>query len=158
MVSAGVKSILDVPASLERLETLSITVIGFRTRRFPGFYLADSGMPIQEAIEEAEDLVAVVSARDEMEIPGAIVLANPVPADHQLDPAEHDRVLADAWAASGEAEISGHDATPFLLDYIQRATQGRSLEVNVAVYENNVALAARVATALASAAEVGSGR
>jgi pseudouridylate synthase len=149
MVSAGVKSILDVGASLERLETLSITLVGYRTTRFPGFYLADSGLALDYAVEGPEQAADLVRARDALAVPGAIVVANPVPAESQLDPAEHDRVLREAWTAAGEAGIVGHDATPFLLDYMQRATEGRSLDVNVAVYDNNVAVAGAIARALA---------
>jgi pseudouridine-5'-phosphate glycosidase len=149
MVSAGVKSILDVGASLERLETLSITLVGYRTTRFPGFYLADSGFSRDYAVADAEEAAALVRARDELGVPGAVLVANPVPLEHQLDPAEHDRVLGDALAAMEAAGIGGHDATPYLLDQVQRATGGRSLDVNVAVYENNVRLAGEIARALA---------
>ncbi len=149
MVSAGVKSILDVGASLERLETLSITLVGYRTTRFPGFYLADSGFAIDYAVDSPAEAADLVRARDALGVPGAILVANPVPAEHELDPAEHDRVLGEALAAMDAAGIGGHDATPYLLDHVQRATGGRSLDVNVAVYENNVALAGEIAKALA---------
>ena len=148
MVSAGVKSILDVGASLERLETLSITLVGYRTSRFPGFYLADSGFAIDYSVDDPEQAADLVRARQALGVPGAIVVANPVPADRQLDPAEHDRVLGEALASAERDVVLGHDATPYLLDHIQRATQGRSLDVNVAVYENNVRLAGEIATAL----------
>jgi pseudouridylate synthase len=151
MVSAGVKSILDVGASLERLETLSITLVGYRTTRFPGFYLADSGFAIDYSVDDPQQAADLVRARDVLGVPGAILVANPVPADHQLDPAEHDRVLGEALAAMDAEGVGGHDATPYLLDRVQRATEGRSLDVNVAVYENNVALAGAIAKALADA-------
>lgn len=149
VVAAGVKSILDIPASLERMETLSVTVVGFGTTRFPGFYISDSGFEVEYAVADAAAAARLVQARDALGIDGAIVVANPVPADRQLDPAEHDAVLADALAAAGAAHIVGHDSTPFLLDYVQRATQGRSLDVNVAVYRNNVGLGGEIATNLA---------
>ncbi len=149
MVSAGVKSILDVGASLERLETLSITLVGYRTTRFPGFYLADSGFALDYAVDGPEQAADLVRARDALGVPGAILVANPVPAESQLDPVEHDLVLGEALAAMDAAGIGGHDATPYLLDQVQRATGGRSLDVNVAVYENNVALAGEIARALA---------
>jgi pseudouridylate synthase len=148
VVSAGVKSILDIPASLERLETLSIAVVGYRTRRFPGFYVADSGFEIEYAVADAREAAALVRARDALGVAGAIVVANPVPEGQQLDRAEHDAVLADALAAAVRGGVVGHDSTPFLLDYVQRATQGRSLDVNVAAYRNNVALAGQIAAAL----------
>jgi pseudouridine-5'-phosphate glycosidase len=149
MVAAGVKSILDIGASLERLETLSITLVGYRTKRFPGFYLADSGFAIDYSVDDAAQAADLVRARDALGAPGAIVVANPVRAEHQLDPALHDRVLGEALAAMDAEGIGGHDATPYLLDHVQRATRGRSLDVNVAVYENNVALAGEISRALA---------
>ncbi|MEO7234005.1 MAG: pseudouridine-5'-phosphate glycosidase [Lapillicoccus sp.] len=150
VVSAGVKSILDIPASLERLETLSIAVVGYRTTRFPGFYVADSGFEVEYAVADADEAARLVRARDALGVTGAIVVANPVPEDQQLDRAEHDAVLAQALAAAEAAAVVGHDSTPFLLDYVQRATGGRSLDVNVAAYRNNVALAGEVATRLAA--------
>ncbi len=152
VVSAGVKSILDIPASLERLETLSIAVVGYRTTRFPGFYVADSGFGVEYAVADATEAARLVRARDALGVAAAIVVANPVPEEDQLDRAEHDAVLVEALAAAEYQGVSGHDSTPFLLDYVQRATQGRSLDVNVAAYRNNVALAGRIATALGETA------
>ncbi|MDQ6896196.1 MAG: pseudouridine-5'-phosphate glycosidase [Actinomycetota bacterium] len=149
VVAAGVKSILDIPASLERMETLSVTVVGYRTPRFPGFYISDSGLEVEYAVDDAAAAAQLVRARDALGIDGAIIIANPVPDDHQLDRAEHDVVLTDALAAAGAARIAGHDSTPFLLDFVQRATQGRSLDVNVAVYRNNVSLGGEIARSLA---------
>jgi len=151
VISAGVKSILDVGATLERLETLSIGVLGYRTTAFPGFYVHDSGHAISSSVETPEEAAAVVRARDALGIPAAVLLANPIAEDAQLDVEEHRAVLAAALAAAEEEAITGHDTTPFLLDWIQRATDGRSLDVNVEVYRGNVALGAAVATALARA-------
>ena len=150
VVSAGVKSILDIRATLERLETLNIPVVGFKTTKYPGFYVADSGHEIEFAVDSAEEAAAVAASRDELGLRSALLVANPVPVDEQLDPAEHDRVLAEAWRAADEQGVVGNDTTPFLLDHIQRATGGRSLDVNVAVYRNNVAVGAAIAAALAS--------
>ncbi|HEX6447528.1 MAG TPA: pseudouridine-5'-phosphate glycosidase [Streptosporangiales bacterium] len=151
VVSAGVKSILDIAATLERLETLNIPVVGYRTTRYPGFYVADSGHRVEYAVDGPEEAAAVARARDELGLGSAVLVANPVPEADQLDPAEHDRIVAGAWTAAEREGIVGHDITPFLLDHIQRATGGRSLEVNVAVYRNNVAVAGEIARALASA-------
>lgn len=150
VVSAGVKSVLDVPATLERLETLSIPVVGYRTTRYPGFYVADSGQRIETAAQTPQEVADMAAARDALGLPAALLVANPVPAGQQLDPAEHDRVLAQAWQAAERAQVSGKDITPFLLDHIQRATGGRSLEVNVDVYRNNITVAAAIARAMAS--------
>jgi pseudouridine-5'-phosphate glycosidase len=148
VVSAGVKSILDVPGTLERLETLSVTVLGYRTDAFPGFYVRDSGVPVPARVESPEEAAAVVRARDALGLRSAVVLANPVAEEAQLDPGEHRAVLDSALAAADERGIAGHATTPFLLDHMRRATEDRSLEVNVAVYRGNVALGARVARAL----------
>ena len=152
VVSAGVKSILDVPATLERLETLNVTVLGYRTDTFPGFYVRDAGVPVPTRVDAPEEAAAVARARDALGLRGAVVLANPVAAEAQLDVAEHRAVLDAALAEAADRGVVGHDTTPFLLERVRHATQGRSLEVNVAVYRGNVGLAARVAAALAAGA------
>ena len=151
VISAGVKSILDVAATLERFETLSIPVIGYRTNSYPGFYVSDSGHRIVYRVEDFAGAAAIIRARDDFGLPQAVLLANPVPTDEQLPPAELDEILARAWAAAEQHGVIGNATTPFLLDYIQRDTGGRSLDVNVAVYRNNVAVGAGVATALCAA-------
>lgn len=132
VVSAGVKSVLDVPATLERLETLGIPVVGYRTTAFPGFYVADSGYRITHAVHRPEQVAAARVAADELGLDVALLVANPVPEHEQLPPHVHDEVLARATAALVERGIGGQDATPFLLEYIRDATGGASLEVNVA--------------------------
>jgi pseudouridine-5'-phosphate glycosidase len=149
LVSAGVKSILDIGATLERLETLNIPVVGYRTNRYPGFYIADSGFTLDYRIESPADAAALARARDELGLASAVLVANPVDEAKQLDPDFHDRVLAEALAEASASGITGHDTTPFLLDYVQRATGGRSLEVNLEVYRGNVALGAEIARAVA---------
>ncbi len=149
LVSAGVKSILDVGATLERLETLGIPVVGHRTLRYPGFYVADSGFALETRIESAADAAAIARARDDLGLEAAVLVANPIAEAEQLDPGLHDRVLAEALAAADAAGVTGHDTTPFLLDFVQRATGGRSLEVNLAVYRGNAALGAEIARAVA---------
>ena len=150
VVCAGVKSILDVGATLERLETLNVTVVGFRTDAFPGFYLSDSGHPVGWRVEEPEDVAAVARARDALGLGDrAIVVANPLPAGEQLDPALHDRVLAGSLAAAADAGIAGRDVTPFLLDRFHRETGGASLAANVRLVLRNAALAGRIAVARA---------
>ncbi|ALE81563.1 pseudouridine-5'-phosphate glycosidase [Pseudonocardia sp. AL041005-10] len=148
VVSAGVKSVLDVPATLERLETLGVTVAGYRTHAFPGFYVADSGHRVGQRLESPEQVAAAWRAARDLGLPGALLVANPVPAAEQLPPGLHDAALADALAALDDAGIGGQDATPFLLARVRAATGEASLEVNVAVYRHNVALGARIATAL----------
>ena len=149
VVAAGVKSILDVGATLERLETLNVTVVGYRTDRFPGFYLTDAGFPVPWRMDSATELAAVARARCELGIPGGMLVANPLPEAEQLDPALHDRVLAEGLAAAQDAGVRGKDATPFLLERFHRETGGESLRANVALVKANAALAAELARELA---------
>lgn len=148
VVSAGVKSILDIPLTLERLETLNLTVVGYRTTDYPGFYVADSGHDLEYSADSPAEIARMAHARDDLGIASTILVANPISADRQLDPVLHGEVLARALAAADSAGVSGHDTTPFLLDYIQRETGGRSLDVNVDVYRGNVRLGAQIALAL----------
>jgi pseudouridylate synthase len=147
VVSAGVKSVLDIPATLERLETLSIPVVGYGTREFPAFWLRESGYQLDWAVDGAADVAAIMRARDELGQPQGLIVANPVPLDQQWDPAEHDRVLATAWEAAETAGVRGKAVTPFLLGFIVDASGGRSLEVNLDLARNNVRVAADIATA-----------
>ncbi|MBH0098038.1 pseudouridine-5'-phosphate glycosidase [Salinibacterium sp. NSLL150] len=148
VISAGVKSILDIPATLERFETLNIPVIGYGTTKYPGFYVTDSGFSIGYSVDTPEEVAAVVTARDELGLPQSVLLANPVAADKQLPPEQLDDILARAWAEAEKQGISGNASTPFLLDFIQKDTKGVSLDVNVEVYRGNVSLGGLVATAL----------
>lgn len=146
VVCAGVKSILDVPATLQRLETLNVTVVGYRTDRFPGFYLHSSGEPVDWTVDSAAAVAAIMRGQDDLDGPGtALVVANPVPRDRQLDPGLHDRVLADALAAADRERVSGQAITPFLLDQLVRHTGGASLEANLAAVRGNAGLAAEIA-------------
>jgi pseudouridylate synthase len=147
VVCAGVKSILDVPATLERLESLSVTVVGYRTTTFPGFYVADSGSPLDWSVDDPAQAAAVFAARRELAA-GAVVVANPLPDDEQLDPALHDRVIADALAAAGAAGVRGKAVTPFVLEHLHRASEGATLAVNVRLVLRNAELAGRIAAAL----------
>ncbi|MDO0928220.1 pseudouridine-5'-phosphate glycosidase [Streptomyces sp. TG1A-8] len=150
VVCAGVKSILDVPATLQRLETLGVTVAGYRTDRFPGFYLSDSGHPVDWTLRTPEQVAEVMRAQDGLGgRESALIVANPVPEEQQLDPALHARVLADALRACAEEGITGQAVTPFLLDHLVRHTDGASLRANLAAVRGNVRLAARIATAWA---------
>jgi pseudouridine-5'-phosphate glycosidase len=151
VVCAGVKSILDVGATLERLETLNVTVLGYGTERFPGFYLTDSGHPVAWRVDSPAEAAAVVLARTELGTDDrAVLVANPLPPDEQLDPALHDRVLAEGLAAAERAGMAGKDVTPFLLDFLSRETGGESLEANVRLVVRNAGLAARIAAELSA--------
>ncbi len=148
VISAGVKSILDIPATLERFETLNIPVIGYGTKQYPGFYVTDSGFSVGYAVNTPDEVAAIVTARDELGLPQSVLLANPIAADKQLPPEQLDDILARAWAEAEKKGISGNASTPFLLDFIQRDTQGVSLDVNVEIYRGNVTLGGLVASAL----------
>lgn len=150
VVCAGVKSILDIGATLERLETLNVAVLGYRTGRFPGFYLTESEFPVPWRVESAAEVAAVARSRDELGIGSAVIVANPLPPGDQLEPALHDRVLSEALAAARAAGIEGKDVTPFLLDHLARETQGASLEANVRLVLGNARLAAEIARELAA--------
>ncbi|MFD7421740.1 pseudouridine-5'-phosphate glycosidase [Streptomyces californicus] len=150
VVCAGVKSILDVQATLQRLETLGVGVLGYGTGLFPGFYLSSSGEPVDWTVHSPEEVVEVIRAKAALGgPPTALVVANPVPEEEQLDPRLHDRVLAEALDACRERAVAGQAVTPFLLDQLMRRTDGASLEANLAAVRGNVALAARIAVAAA---------
>jgi pseudouridylate synthase len=148
VVCSGVKSILDVGATLERLETLNVGVLGYRTDRFPGFYLRDSGHPVPWVADSLEEVAAVLKQQDALGTAFyGLVLANPIGADDELDADLHDRTLTSGLAAAEEAGVQGKDVTPFLLDHFHRETEGKSLTANVALVRSNARLAAGVAAA-----------
>ncbi|GHJ09436.1 pseudouridine-5'-phosphate glycosidase [Micromonospora humidisoli] len=150
VVCAGVKSILDVGATLERLETLGVGVVGYRTRRFPGFYLTDSGFDLDWSVDSPEQVAAVLAAREQHGVHGGgLIVANPLPVDEQLDPALHDRTLTEGLARLGRDGVTGKAVTPFLLAHFHSATEGASLAVNVRIILRNADLAARIAVAAA---------
>lgn len=151
VVCSGVKSILDVAATCERLETLNIAVIGYRTDQFPGFYLADSGHRVSWRVESAEQAAEVLRAwRRHGTDRYGWVLANPIAPEAELDHALHDRVLTAGLAAAAQAGIAGKDVTPFLLDFFHRQTRGASVAANIALVLANAGLAAQVAAAYAN--------
>jgi pseudouridylate synthase len=148
VVCSGVKSILDVGATLERLETLGVTVLGYGTDRFPGFYLHESGFPAPWRVDTPAEVAAVLAARRHLGTDDrAVVVANPLPVEEQLDPATHDRVLDAGLAAAADAGIGGKEVTPFLLDFFHRETGGASLDANVRLVVRNARLAAEIAAA-----------
>ena len=146
VVCAGVKSILDVGATLERLETLAIGLVGYKTTAFPGFYLTDSGFTIEHRVESAADIAAVIKARESVGTNGAALLvANPVVKE--MNRAKHDQILATGLAKAEAAHITGKDVTPFLLEHFHTTSHGESLSVNIEIIKSNSALAADIAVA-----------
>lgn len=147
VVSAGVKSILDISATLERLETLSVPVVGYRTDVFPAFWLSESDYSLDWRVESGAEVAAIMQARDALGYRHGIVVANPVPHDQQWDPATHDRMLEEALASATQDGIRGKDVTPYVLSYIVEHSKGASLGVNLDLVSNNIAVAVEIATA-----------
>lgn len=147
VVCSGVKSILDVGATLERLESLNVGILGYATAAFPGFYLTDSGFAVDWSVQDPDDVARIMAARDRLRVRSALVVANPLPADQQLDPDLHDAVLEEGLRLAAARNVSGKDVTPFLLDHFHRATHGASLVVNERIIVRNAELAARIAVA-----------
>ena len=148
VVCAGVKSILDVAATLERLETLAIGLVGYQTRKFPGFYLTDSGFEIENQVENAVEIAAIIKARRDVGTgESALIVANPV--KNQMDPARHDAILKSGLEGAAKNHITGKHVTPFLLEHFHTASEGESLRVNIDIIKSNSALAADIAVALA---------
>lgn len=151
VVCAGVKSILDVAATLQRLETLGVPVVGYRTRTFPGFYLSTTDHELAWSVDDPAGAAALFAARAGVGLDGrGLVLAAALPHEEQLDPALHDRVLTAALEQLAARGISGAAVTPFLLDCFHTETAGESLAVNIRIIERNARLAAQIAVAMAS--------
>ena len=150
VVCSGVKSILDVPATLEYLETAGVPVVGYRTERFPGFYLADSGRPVDWSVADEKEAARLVLALGELGLGSSgLVIANPLSEEDQLDPGVHDRALRAGLEEMERRGVRGKDVTPFLLDRFAEETGGESLKVNKKIIAGNARLAARVAVSLA---------
>ncbi len=145
IVCAGVKSILDVAATLERLETLAIGVVGFKTKNFPGFYLTDSGFTIEHQVDSAEEIAAVIAQRVALKTNNGLVVANPVVKE--MDRTRHDAILKSGLEGAEKAGIHGKYVTPFLLEHFHTASEGESLKVNIDIIKSNSALAADIAVA-----------
>jgi pseudouridine-5'-phosphate glycosidase len=145
VVCSGVKSLLDVPATLEVLESLSVPVLSFGTHAFPGFYRRDSGRPSPWRVDSAEQVALALATHRALGSRAGMLLANPVPAEAELDRDLHDRVLAEALELANRRGTVGPDVTPLMLEHFHRATGGASLVCNIALVRANVALAARVA-------------
>ncbi len=151
VVCAGVKSILDVAATLERLESLSVAVVGYRTDTFPGFYVRDTGLSVPWRVEHPAEVAALMRSRDVLGLQQGIVVANPITAAEEMAPDLHEATLSDALAAARRQDVTGKDVTPFLLAYFHEHTQGASLVANVALVLSNAALAAEIARSAAGA-------
>ena len=153
VVCAGVKSILDVPATLERLESLSIPVVGFGTDRMPGFYVRDVGLPVPWRVDTEAEVVELMAARAELSLPQALVVARPVDPEDEMERDLHETTVREGLAELERRGVTGKDVTPFLLGWFHESTGGASLTANVALVLANAALAGRIAVAREAAGE-----
>ncbi|HEY8415423.1 MAG TPA: pseudouridine-5'-phosphate glycosidase [Thermaerobacter sp.] len=153
VVSAGAKTVLDVAATLEYLETHGVTVLGYRTGSFPGFYVRSTGLPVDARIESPEEAAAVLRARRALGLPGAVLVANPIPPEDALDPEEFAGWLARAEAEMAAAGVRGKEITPFLLARLHELSGGATVAANKALVLNNARLGAAIAAALAGGEE-----
>ncbi len=151
VVCAGVKSILDIPKTLEYLETMRVPVIAHGTDAFPAFFARDSGLPADHRLDSPDQIAAAISAHLSLGTGTGLLIANPVPAAEAIPATEIDGIITEAVAEAARLGISRKAVTPFLLDHITRATGGRSLAANIALVMNNATLAARISIALAKA-------
>jgi pseudouridine-5'-phosphate glycosidase len=148
IICAGVKSILDVGATLERLETLAIGLVGYKTTAFPGFYLTDSGFTIEHQVNSAQEIAAIIAQRVALKTNNSgLVVANPVVKE--MDRARHDAILKSGLEGAAKNGIHGKYVTPFLLEHFHTASEGESLKVNIDIIKSNSALAADIAVASA---------
>jgi pseudouridine-5'-phosphate glycosidase len=151
IICAGVKSILDIAATLERLETLGVGVVGYRTNSFPGFYLTDSGFTLEHRADNAKDIAQMMRAQDAFNTNGsALVIANPLAREKQMDSQLHATLLAGGLAAAEAAHVVGKDVTPFLLEYFHHESNGESLRANIEIILSNAALASEIAVKFAN--------
>jgi pseudouridylate synthase len=147
MICAGVKSILDVPATLERLETLAISLVGYKTTAFPGFYLTDSGYTVEHRVDSPAEIAAIIKARKEVgTLNKALVVANPVVKE--MDKARHDEILKSGLEKAEKQGVVGKNVTPFLLEHFHTTSKGESLAINTEIIKANCLLGAQIAVAL----------
>ncbi|HET6500625.1 MAG TPA: pseudouridine-5'-phosphate glycosidase [Amycolatopsis sp.] len=147
VVCSGVKSVLDIAATLELLETSSVPVLGYRTDDFPAFYLRSSGFPVPWRVDDPTAAAAVVTAHRAFSDSG-VLLVNPIPIESEMDKAGHDRLLADGLELLRGKDVHGAAVTPVLLEHFHTASGGASLDANEALVLSNARLAAQVAVAL----------
>jgi len=148
VVCAGVKSILDIPKTLEVLETSGVPVIGYKTDDFPAFFTRSSGCPVLQRVDELSALAAIIKTKYELGLKGGVVVANPIPFDHEIPAVEIDKTIESALRDAESQGIKGKGVTPFLLKNIVERTQGRSLKSNIALVKNNARVGAQLAVSL----------
>lgn len=147
VICAGAKSILDLPKTLEYLETKGVPVIGYQTTELPAFFTRESGLKLNSSVEEPTEIAEIFKTKMELNLNGGMVVANPVPKEHELSKDYIDTIIEEAVKDSIDNGISGKDSTPFLLKTIVEKTDGKSLETNIKLVENNAVLGAKIAVA-----------
>ena len=150
VVCAGAKAILDLPATLEWLETHGIPVLGYGTAEFPAFYCATSGLPVDEEVNSPEEVVHIAKAHWEWGLGGSVLVAVPPPAEAALSRERMESAIAQALKEAEERAVRGRELTPFLLSALSRLTDGESLKANLALLRHNAGIAARIAVALSA--------
>ncbi|ARQ06199.1 pseudouridine-5'-phosphate glycosidase [Macrococcoides canis] len=145
VICAGAKSILDLPKTLEYLETKGVPVIGYKTKELPAFFTPESGLALNSSFDSIDEIAAVHKAKQDLQLAGGMVIANPIPKEHALDKAYIDSIIEDAVKEAEENGIKGKDSTPFLLSKIVEKTEGKSLAANIKLVENNAKVGAQLA-------------
>ena len=148
VVCAGAKAILDLPGTLEYLETFGVTVVGYGTDEFPAFYSRSSGLPVDVRCDSPEEIVAIWHARQKLGLPGGLLVTVPVPADEEIPAAEIEPTILQAVAEAEAQGLRSAEVTPFLLTRIAQLSGERSLRANLALLKNNARVAAQIAVAL----------
>jgi len=157
VVCAGAKSVLDLPKTRERLESLGVPVLGYRHDRFPAFYTRDSGMPVDHVIEDPSEIVRIMEAKDALSIPGGVVVTTPVPAEFELDGEEHRTLMDRLVTEAAQTGVSGKDVTPFLLRRLREETSGESVTTNIELIRNNLSVGCEIANAFSAGHGSGQG-
>jgi len=148
VVCSGAKIVLDLPATREWLETNGVSILGWQCNELPAFYSRSSGLTIDERVETADEVAAIIKARDDLKLKNAILLTVPVPSEFEIEFAELEKILAEALKLADEKNISGKEITPFLLAQMSEKSAGRTLQANIALLQNNARTAAKVAVSL----------
>ena len=148
VICAGAKAILDLPKTLEVLETKGVPVLGYQTKELPAFYTRTSGLKVDYEIKDAADAARIIKAKRDLELDGGILITNPIPEQYSMDRKEIDKVIDEAINEMNEKHIHGKDATPFLLAKIAAITGNRSLDANIQLVYNNAAVGADIANEL----------
>lgn len=145
VICAGAKSILDIPKTLEYLETKGVSVLSYQNDEFPAFFLRNSGCKADRRLDDLNDLARTVKVKEDLDIRGGIVLGNPIPREYEMDEKKISSAIEEALVAAEEQGVKGKEATPFLLKYVVEATEGKSLEANMQLVWNNCRVAAELA-------------